>query len=179
MLGWEAKGCHGDWPRCCCGAQQTVPGVFLMLWSWSPGCECQPGRDKPRTFRPSSPPRSPAGKGLRGAAFLKRREGPRRGSQQCEKCVPGSTWVLADGKSKERKPPARKHGANPSHRVYTLKHTVPREPESEERQIGRAESSVVFCADDSAGEIKIGAELRRSPPGLGLQPGREGRRLWV
>ena len=49
----------------------------------------------------------------------------------------------------------------------------------EERQIGRAESSVVFCADDSAGEIKIGAELRRSPPGLGLQLGREGRRLRV
>lgn len=130
----------------------------------------------------SSPLRSPAGKGLRGTAFLERREGPRRGSQQCKKCVPGSTWALGDGKSKERNLPARKHGANPSHQVHTLNHTAPRGPESEERQIGRAESSVVFCADDSAGEIKIGAELRRSPPGtagLGLQPGREGRRLWV
>lgn len=156
-----------------------MPGVFLMLRGWSLGCECRPGREKPRTFRPSSPLRSPAGKGLRGTAFLERREGPRRGSQQCEKCVPGSTWVLGDGKSKERKPPARKHSASPSPRVHTLKHTAPRGPESEERQIGRAESSVVFCADDSAGEIKIGAELRRSPPGLGLQPGREGRRLCV
>lgn len=43
------------------------------------------------------------------------------------------------------------------------------------KQIGRAESSVVFCTD-SAGEIEIGAESGRRPSGLGLRLGREAQR---
>ncbi|XP_067574532.1 pleckstrin homology domain-containing family G member 5 isoform X3 [Pseudorca crassidens] len=70
------------------------------------------------------------------------------------------------------------NSANRGHRVHTFKYTAPRGPVSEKR-IGRAESSVVFCADDSAGEIKVGAESGRSPPVLGLQLGREGQGLWV
>lgn len=59
-----------------------------------------------------------------------------------------------------------------------LKYATPRGSVSEQKQIGRAESSLVFCADGSAGETGIGPESGQSPPLLGLQLGQEGQRLW-
>ncbi|EPY86047.1 hypothetical protein CB1_000331014, partial [Camelus ferus] len=67
------------------------------------------------------------------------------------------------------------NSANHGHGVHTLKYTALGGPVPEEKRIGRAESLVVFCADDSAGEITTEAGSGRSPPVLGLQLGREGR----
>lgn len=52
VLGWEAKGCHGDWLRCHCRAQQTVAWVFLTLWNRPDlSGERLPGREKPADFQ--------------------------------------------------------------------------------------------------------------------------------
>lgn len=110
---------------------------------------------------PSSPPRRSSRKGLGGAAAEKKEGPPPR--QQCEKYVPGAHGTC--GWKVQREKHVRENTvANPSHHVSIVKTYSAQEPESEERQIGRAESSVVFCADDSA-EIKIGAGLGRSPQG--------------
>lgn len=114
--------------------------------------------------------------GLRGIAFWERREGSHPGSQPCEKSVPGSEWVLGNGKSRGRKPPARKHSANRGHAVHTLKYTAPRGPASEGSELAGPRAPWFSVQTDSAGDVKIGAECGRRPPVLGLQLGRDGRR---
>lgn len=53
MLGWEAKGCHGDRPPSR-GVRWTVAGVSLILWNWV-GLQsvkvCRAGREKPPNFQ--------------------------------------------------------------------------------------------------------------------------------
>lgn len=67
-------------------------------------------------------------------------EGPRQGNQHHAKSVPGSKWVLGNGKSMGRKPPPRKQ-CEPWPQSPYVKIDEAQGP-------GRAESSVVFCADD-------------------------------
>lgn len=92
------------------------------------------------------------------------------------KSVPGSEWVLGNGKSKGRKPPARKHSANRGHEVHTLKYTAPRGPASEGSELAGLRAPWFSVQTDSAGETKTGAGSGRSPPALGLQLVREERR---
>lgn len=183
VLGWEAKGCHGDWLRCHCRAQQTVAWVFLTLWNRPdlPG-ERLPGREKPADFQALLLAKASNWGAAAGTAetrvfvALLSGKGGNAGGQQCEKSVPGSEWVLGNGKSEGSKPPAGKHSADRGREVHTLKYTAPRGPASEGSKLAGLRAPWFSVQTASAGEIKIGAESRRSPPVCGLQLGREGRR---
>lgn len=158
MLGQAGK------PRVAMATGPDVPPALALSGLWlgrSLGCECLSGREKPpnfQTFLLARRPMQGAATGFGSAearVFVDRppgkEEGPRQGNQHHAKSVPGSKWVLGNGKSMGRKPPPRKQCEPWPHSPYVKI--------DEAQGPGRAESSVVFCADDSAGEFSLELSL--------------------
>lgn len=172
----------------CCSADCGLGFSNASDLGLCPGCACRPGRKKPPHLQAFLLTEESGGGLLLAVGIAETRvfvallsgeggKAPSEAASGVRSACQGAYGYL--GMENPRGGNHRQgNSANRGHRVHTFKYTAPRGPVSEKR-IGRAESSVVFCADDSAGEIKVGAESGRSPPVLGLQLGREGQGLWV
>lgn len=137
---------------------------------------CRAGRSH-RTCRPASSQKRLAGllpgpqkPGSRRCFSWK--EGS-RGGQQPEESVPGREWVLGNGKSKGRKPPAGERAADRGQEAPTLEHTAPGGPASQGSRSAepRPRAPRLAVRTDPARGARIGAEAGRSPPTRTWGPG--------
>lgn len=138
----------------------------------------QPARSH-HTFRPASSPGSPARGLLLAVGTAETRVFVVLLSERGGKSVPRSEWGLGSGKSRGRKPPARKRSASRGHGVRALRCTAPRGPASGGSQLAGPSAPRFSVQTGSAGEIKTGAESGRNLPVLGTAAGQRDGDLWV